>query len=382
MKLFTTIRSVAAASLVVGLGLTASGIAGAATSTPVEHAGHALFVETDAASGNSIISYSRAADGTISYAGTYATGGLGSIAPGAVADPLASQSGLTLIDNARLLVATNPGSDTVSVFAVHGTRLDLVQQLSSGGIFPNSVSSNGDLVAVLNAGGTGSVAEFRLVGERLVAIDGQVRALGLTQTGVPGFLYLAGQVGYTPDGAHLVVTTKHSTDSFDVFSVGVNGELGTTPVVTPADKPVPFAFNFDSAGNLVAVEAGGSFVSIYSVHANGTLSLIGASVSDGATALCWISTSHGYFFGDNAGSSTVSSFTETSSGAPVLVNATAGTAHAGTTDSTVSPDGNFLYVESGGSGAIDVFSISATGALTHLESVLNVPLASEGIAAS
>jgi len=382
MKLFTTVRSVAAASLVAGLGLTASGVAGASTSNHAERAQHALFVETDATTGNTIISYTRGADGTISYAGTYATGGLGLAAPGAVADPLASQSGLTLIDNAKLLVATNPGSNTVSVFAVDGSRLDLVQQIDSGGTFPNSVSSSGNLVAVLNAGGTGSVAEFRLVGDRLKALDNQVRPLGLTKTGVPGFLYIAGQVGYTPDGSHLVITTKHSTDSFDVFSVGANGQLGSAPVVTPADKPVPFAFNFDGAGNLVAVEAGGSFVSTYAVHADGTLTLIGASVSDGAAALCWISSSKGFFFGDNAGSATVSSFTENGTGAPILVNANAGTTHAGTTDSSVSPDGNFLYVQSGGAGTLDVFSIGSTGTLTPVETVFNMPVASEGIAAS
>ena len=35
-------------------------------------------------------------------------------------DPLASQGGLALINNATELVATNPGSDTVSLFKVHG----------------------------------------------------------------------------------------------------------------------------------------------------------------------------------------------------------------------------------------------------------------------
>jgi 6-phosphogluconolactonase (cycloisomerase 2 family) len=179
----------------------------------------------------------------------------------------------------------------------------------------------------------------------------------------------------------VIVTTKHSTDSFEVFSVSGRGELGATPVTTAANSPVPFAFNFDNAGNLVAVEALDSNVSVYHVNADGSLTSLGY-VGDGAHALCWISSSQGFFFGDNAGSGTVSSFTEGAGSAPVLVNATAATAHAGTTDSAVSPDGNFLYVESGGSGTIDVFGVGANGSLTPVETIFNLPVASEGIVAS
>jgi len=379
MKRTATIRAAAAASLVasVGLGIVTAGAAGA---SPRDHEGHALFAETDAASGNSVISYLRAPDGTVSYAHTYLTGGLGATATGASADPLASQGGLALIDGGRELVATNPGSNTVTLFSVEGARLVWRQQIASGGLFPNSVTSRGDLVTVLNSGGTGAVSEFRLDDHRLIPLAGQTRSLGLTNTVPPFFLQGAGQVGYTPDGSHLVVTTKHSTDSFEVFSVARDGDLGASPVVTAAHTPVPFAFNFDGAGNLVAVEALNSTVSTYRVNGDGTLSWIG-SVGDGAHALCWISSAGGYFFGDNAGSATVSSFSEGVGATPVLVNAVAATAHAGTTDSTTSPDGKFLYVESGGAGTIDVYSISGA-TLTNVETLSNLPVASEGLVAS
>ena len=178
MKLLDPIKVLAAASLTLALALTASGaVAGASdAATPV----HALFAETDSAAGNSVISYLRGPDGLLTYAGTYATGGLGLTAGGAAADPLASQSGLTLINDNTELVATNAGSDTITVFSVHGTRLQVLQQIASGGLFPNSVATSGNLVAVLNAGGAGSVAEFALRGVNLVALPGQVRSLGLT----------------------------------------------------------------------------------------------------------------------------------------------------------------------------------------------------------
>jgi hypothetical protein len=51
----------------------------------------AVFVQTDAVSGNAVAVYDRAADGTLQAAGTYRTGGLGGILNGSMVDHLASQ---------------------------------------------------------------------------------------------------------------------------------------------------------------------------------------------------------------------------------------------------------------------------------------------------
>jgi 6-phosphogluconolactonase (cycloisomerase 2 family) len=380
MKLRTTLRVASATALMLGLGLTLA--SGAGASSPrwfPQH--HALFVETDAASGNSVLSYQRASDGTISFAGSYPTGGNGATAANATADPLASQAGLLLVNNDSELLAVNAGSDTVTVFAVDGTNLTAIQQISSGGLFPDSIAANGRFVAVLNAGGAGSVAEFTWFNGRLFTVPGQIRSLGLSNTTPPDFHHGVGQVGYTPNGQHLVITGKLSDNSYLVYNVSNNGVLSSNAVVTPAVNALPFSFTFDGAGNLVATEASNSSVSTYSVNANGSLTNLG-TVSDGGAALCWISGANGYFYGSNAGSGTISSFDENSAGVPELVNATAATAHAGTTDSTVSPDGDFLYVESGGAGTVDVYAIGAAGALTQIETIFNIPVASEGIAAS
>ncbi|HEY1761331.1 MAG TPA: beta-propeller fold lactonase family protein [Acidimicrobiales bacterium] len=383
MKLRTSLRAASASVLALGLGVAVAGSAGASTHRSLHWSGSspALFVETDASAGNSVLSYARSIDGTISFAGSYLTGGNGATAANAVADPLASQDGLVLANNGATLIATNPGSDTVTVFAVNGTHLSAIQQLPSGGLFPDSIASSGRYVAVLNAGGAGSVAEFQWFNGRLVPLPGQDRSLGLLNTTPPDFHHGAGQVSYTPNGQHLIVTTKLSTNSYDVFSVGNNGALGVAPVVTPAVNALPFSFTFDAAGNVVATEASNSSVTTYRVNASGTLTSLG-SVTDGAAALCWISGANGYFFGSNSGSGTVSSFTEGVSGAPVLVNAAAATAHAGTTDSVIAPDGKFLYVESGGAGTIDAFAIGGTGTLTPIETIFNIPVASEGLAIS
>jgi 6-phosphogluconolactonase (cycloisomerase 2 family) len=379
MKSKFPLRALTAASIMVGLGLGTTGaIAGA--DTPRGEV-HAVFALTDSTSGNSVLSYLAGSDGTISYAGNYSTGGLGLGAAGAVADPLASQGGLALIDDGNELVAVNSGSNTVSVFSVSGTQLRLLQIVPSGGLFPNSIATSGNLVTVLNAGGAGSVVEFELRGEKLVALRGQVRSLGLGNTDLPNFLMAPGQVGYSPNGQHLVVTTKLSTNSFEVFSVGSDGALGAAPVVTPATSPVPFAFNFDAAGNLVAVQASNSSVSTYTINPDGSLTALG-SATDGLKALCWISSVNGYYFGSNAGSANISAFAESSTGAPVLVNSSAAVAHAGTTDSAVSANGSFLYVESGGAGTIDAYVIGAGGTLSQVGTVFDLPVASEGIVAS
>lgn len=381
MRMHKPLAAIAAATLAAGAAVLVTGAASAAPPFTPPQSTHALFVETDATSGNQVLSYHRASDGTIDFSGAYSTFGDGGTAVGATADPLASQGGLELIDSGRELVATNAGSDTISVFAVDGTHLTFLEQVGTDGEFPDSVASSGDLVSVLNAGGTGSVAEFRVLGGFLAPQPIAVRSLGLDNTNPPDFHHGAGEVAYTPDGTHLIIATKLSTNAYDVFNVARDGTLSASPVVTTADNDLPFSFVFDAAGDVVATEAATSSVSTYAVNANGTLTSLG-TVRDGEAALCWISGANGYFYGSNAGSGNVSLFDESATGAPQLVAAVAATAHAGTTDSVVSPDGRFFYVESGGAGTIDAYAIGTGGTLTQLETVFNIPVASEGIAIS
>jgi 6-phosphogluconolactonase (cycloisomerase 2 family) len=382
MKTQRILRSVAAGGLVLGIAFVATTpFAGATSSRDLEPTGHALFVESDAAGVNTVQSYTRGTDGSISYVATYQTGGAGAAAAGSAADPLASQDGLALVDNGNELIATNPGSDTVSVFSVFGPYLRLIQQISTNGTFPVSIASHHDLVAVLNAGGAGSVTEFRLQWGRLVPLNNETRSLGLSNTTPPNFLAGAGQVGYSPNGQFLIATTKASTSSYEVFGVGNNANLSSNATITPATNAVPFSFVFDNLGRLVATEASNSSVSTYAINANGSLSEIG-TVSDGQTALCWIASADGYFFGSNAGSGNVSSFRESATGVPSLLNPTAAVTHPGTTDSAASPDGAFLYVESGASGALDAFGVNANGTLSQIETLWNLPKPYEGIAVS
>ena len=192
-------------------------------------AGHAVFVQTDNTAGNRVVAYDRAADGTLAPAGSYATGGRGGILAGSVVDHTASQGSLASDPRHGLLYAVNAGSDTISVFAVHGDRLALRQVLGSGGTFPVSVAVHGDLVYVLNALNGGSVQGYRVLGRFLVRIPGSHRALGLDPNATPQFTTTPGQVAFTPDGTQLVVTTKGNGNDIDVFGVGGDGGWSDPP---------------------------------------------------------------------------------------------------------------------------------------------------------
>ena len=129
--------------------------------------------------------------------GSFATGGLGGKQVGAPVDALASQGALALTDDGRAVVAVNAGSDSVSLLRIGDDELRLRSVVPSRGAFPSSVAVHGALAFVLNAGGDGSVAGFRIRGDHLVAIPGSRRTLGLGNDAVPFFLGSPSQVGVT-----------------------------------------------------------------------------------------------------------------------------------------------------------------------------------------
>jgi 6-phosphogluconolactonase (cycloisomerase 2 family) len=344
------------------------------------HGKRVVFVQTNELTGNQIAVYDRGHDGRLTRVATYPTGGLGgAAAPGTESDRLASQGSLVYDREHRLLIAVNAGSDTVSAFRVHGDRLRLVDVLPSGGQFPASVAVHGDLAYVLNSGGTGIVQGFRVDRHGLTTIPGSARSLGLANGDPPDFLTAPGQVGFTPDGGKLLVTTKASTSAIDVFQVGADGLLSPAPVVNPSATPVPFAFTFDPAGRLVSGEAGTSSVTTYTIQPGGTLTAP-RSQSDGQVALCWIVRVGGFYYVSNTGSNTLSSFSIDSAGRPALVDAVAATTNPGPID-LASSDG-FLYAQTGTNGTVDEFHINADGSLVLLGTVDDLPPGIEGIAAT
>jgi 6-phosphogluconolactonase (cycloisomerase 2 family) len=375
--------ALAAAALIAGPASAAAHPAaythGEGSTNAGDEATNAVFVQTDNLSGNSIAVYDRTKGGALQPAGSYPTGGLGGALTGSVVDHLASQGSLALDRDNNLLYAVNAGSDTITVFGVHGDRLVRTQVLSSGGTFPVSIAVHGNLVYVLNARDGGTVQGFLRLGTTLIRIPAWHRTLGLDPTATPEFTHTPGQIAFTPDGARLVVTTKAASSAIDVFSVGFTG-LSATPVVNSLPGTVPFAVTFDAGGHLVVAMAGSNAAASFTVNADGTLTSI-AQVATGQAATCWIAGTGTSFYLSNAGSASLSGYVDPGDGTLAALGNT-GT-HPGTVDATVTADGRYLYVQTGASGVVDGYRINSDGSLTPVGSV-TVPdsAGGEGIAAS
>ena len=367
-----------------GLAVAATAVLGgtslAATRQPAGSSAGQVFVQTDNTSGNAIVVYDRSSDGTLQQAGTYQTGGLGGVQGGSVVDHLASQGSLVFDREHGLLYAVNAGSNTVTVFSVNGDQLVRHQVIGSGGTFPTSIAVHGNLVYVLNARDGGSVQGFLRAGDKLVSMPAWHRSLGLKTGLTPEFANTPGQVAFTPEGSQLIVTTKSNGNDINVFAVSPDGGLSAKPVVNSDPGNQPFAVTFDAGGHLVVAEAVSNTVATFTLHANGSITLVNR-VATGQKASCWITEDGTAFFTGNALSNSVSGFSDSSSGTPQSLGNTA--TDPGTVDGAASADGSSLYVQTGGKGIVDEFRVNPGGSLTEIGSV-TVPgaVGGEGIATS
>ena len=350
-----------------------AGSAGAVPRAP----GQVVFVQTDNPAGNQVVAYDRAADGTLTPAGTFNTGGLGGVLSGSVVDHLASQGSLTYDASQGLLLAVNAGSNTVSVFSVQGDQLALRQVVGSGGAFPVSVAVERNVVYVLNAENGGSVQGYVVAFGHLVPVPTWNRPLGLDPTASPQFTNTPGQVAFSPDGTKLLVTTKANGSAIDVFRVGLFGDLSPSPVVNaqPAGS-TPFALAFDAQGHALVTEAGPNTVTSFSLLHNGTLVPI-QTAATGQAATCWIAgvANRPLFYASNAGSGSLTGLVSSPGGQLGVVGTNP--TDAGTVDAAVSGDGQFLYVQTGAAGIVDEFRIQPNGSLAEVGST-TVPGAQGG----
>ncbi|SRR6266536_1641764 len=372
-----TARRAAVGGLALASAGLVTGLAGTAHASTGGHLGP-VFVQTDNPAGNSVVVYDRAADGTLHEAGSYPTGGLGGVLDGSVVDHLASQGALAY-DRARgLLYAVNAGSNTVTVFDVSGDRLVRRQVIRSGGTFPVSIAVRGNVVYVLNARDGGSVQGFLRLGDTLVRVPLWHRSLGLDPTLTAEFTSTPGQVAFSPDGTKLIVTTKGNGSEIEVFGVNALGGPSATPVVTADPAAVPFAVAFDPAGHLDVAEAGTNAVARFTIGADRRLTLLDRTPT-GQVATCWIVATGENLYTSNAGSASISGFADEGASLTPLGNTTT---NAGTVDAAATPDGHYLYVQTGAAGIVDEFRIGNDGALTQIGSV-TVPgaVGGEGIAA-
>ena len=193
-----------------------------------------------------MIAFIRNADGTLREENRFATGGRGS---GGNNDPLESQGSLTLASDHRELLAVNAGSGEISVFRVHGALLDLFDVVPSGGSEPNAVAQHGNLVYVLNTGGSSNVNGFRLQNGALTPIPNSLRFLTTNTSG-------GASLAFSLDG-HFLAVTERLTNDIDVFAVNNDGTLGNIVTFTEGGAGT-FSLSFASNGALIVSETGGA----------------------------------------------------------------------------------------------------------------------------
>lgn len=310
-----------------------------------------IFASTDAASGNEVVDYVEAPDGSLAYRASVSTGGSG------LGGSLPSQSSVAADPRRHQLFVVNAGSDSVSVLQLSASGLAAVQVLPAGGTKPYSLAVGPQAVYVLDAGSSTVTALAR-------GPDGLLTGpLGAPQS-LSGVGITASQVAVSPAG-DFVYVTERSTDLVDVYPVAADGSLRPALFQRSAGGE-PFAMVFDAKGRLYVAEAAHhatdqSTVSSYAASpADGGLAVISAAVPDLQTAACWIdySTSHSTLYVANTPSHTISVFQADAAGQLrlVLTQASAGAP----LDLVVS--GEFVHVVLAG-GTVQSSAIQADGTL-------------------
>jgi 6-phosphogluconolactonase (cycloisomerase 2 family) len=317
-----------------------------------------VYVMSNKSPHNSIVTYHRTSDGSLTFAHETLTGGSGTGPNGA--DPLGSQDSLVLSGDGHVLLAVNAGSNEISVLETRGRVLTLSSKNSSGGIFPNSIAISGDLVYVLNSkGDSPNITGFRL--------DVNGRLQWIATVDLPSGSVGPNDIRFVPDGSELLVTVS-ATNQILVFPVASDG-TADTPVSQASAGGSPFGIRFGHNSDAIISEAAGS-VSSYQLTGADMLDVISGSVSDTQQATCWISVPRDgkSALVSNTGSGTLSSYSIDANGTLTLLNAVASNPGGAPIDSALSRDGKFLYVDESAQGKVLIFSVSG-GSLTQLGAV-------------
>ena len=364
-------RSLSAATVVALLMLLPhTGLAGGRTGD--------VYVLTNQPTGNAVMVFHRDAAGMLTIEGSFASGGNGF---GSGPDPLGSQGAVVLGEDNCLLFAVNAGSNSISVFAVSGDHLTLLDTVSSGGIEPVSVTVQHDLVYVVNAGGTPNISGFRIEpGPKILA-----PLPGSTQNLPGGAAAAPAEVAFNSDGNALLVTEK-GTSLIDTFIVDDDG-VALPGVSFPSNGATPFGFALVHNNVAVVSDAAGgpsgtSALSSYEVGEDRNLEVITPALGDTQKAACWVVvTRNGRFaYTSNTASSTISSYTISEEGDLALMNVTAASGNI-PLDMALSRNGRFLYARNAGNSAVTGFRVEANGSLTPVTSAAGLPARAAGIAA-
>jgi 6-phosphogluconolactonase (cycloisomerase 2 family) len=335
----------------------------------------AVFVQTNEAE-NRVIAFRRGGDGALERTGDVATGGSGDGVP-----HLTSQGSVTLTGDGRHLLATNAGSDDLSVFSVQEDATVSPLSRVPVGSAPKSVAEHDGLVYAL-ATGKPALAGFRLGMDGLEPLVGSERPLSAANAD-------PAQVDFTREGRTLIVTER-GTDSISAYSVASDGMLGE-PKAIPSSGPTPYGFAITGSGTLVVTEAfraerGAAAASAYRIMGD-AVTPITASIGNGRSEICWavITPDDRFAFTTNFADGAVSRYGIAMDGSLMLEDATAGIStdgQPGLRDEDLTGDGRFLYAIDADAGRIHGWAVDQNGSLRAIGSWGELPATVAGLAAS
>lgn len=343
-----------------------------------------LYTESNATSLNEILCYKQHADGSLTLAGTYASGGNGvGIFNGLGLD---SQGALALSDDNHWLFAVNAGSNSISSFEVHHDgSLTLAHTENSGGVNPSSLCIHHHTLYVLNNTSSN--------------INGYMVGAGGTMTEIPNSNVAlsaanadAAQIAFSPNGDYLYVTER-MTNKITSYEVDANG-VATLDNVFNSVGNTPFGFmhardNYMVVSNAnvsapgVPVPNGASCTSYGGIN-SGNLNAQNGAVPNNQSASCWVArTKYGRFvYVTNTGSNTISSYYVAPWGDLYLVHAVAA-AGAAPKDVCVAPNNIYVYALNSDPNNLSIGGYRRTpvGDLTSIGSTPNLPPFAAGLVA-
>jgi 6-phosphogluconolactonase len=329
-----------------------------------------VYVQTNEADRNAVVVFARGANGELERLSSYLTGGKGSGEP-----HLPSQS--SVVVDSELLFVTNAGSNDVTVFAIKGAELALLDRVGSGGSAPRSIAVRYGYAYVLNTGEP-NISVLTFDGDRLVATGSSVGA-GTDPA----------QVAVSPDGGTLLVTDR--ADKIHLFAIGDDRTLAAAGTHDSAGA-TPYGFDVRDDGVVVVTEAAGAQAgkaSASSYRLGGVTEVVPVSgaVPSSRTEVCWavISKDGSTVFVTNFGDGTISSYSLGDDGRIELREAVAATTvegQPGLRDEALSSDGEYLYALHADTGRVFGWKVGSDGKLDAVGSANGLPLTAAGLAAT
>jgi 6-phosphogluconolactonase len=379
----------------------------------------AVYTTSNDPSGNSVIVFTRAANGTLTQRKVVSTGGKGIKGTAPFGFPIVDSSGsVNLTSDGKLLFVVNAGDNSVSSFQITASGPKLVARVSSHGKLPISLTSSGDLLYVVNETSQNIFGwKFSSTG-KLTPIAGSDRKLtAVTPKGKKDKVGVTAGIGFANSGGVIVVTQRglpRTYGEIDTFVISKSGAAAASQAVATPGIPNPFGFSawgkqiFVSNAGFVATPSGAmpnpedptqfnGTAATYNVSSTGKVKLVKNTSTNGRAA-CWLVVSKDgtWAYASNTLSDSVPDTFTGKGGVSVMSIGHGGkmTLHAQgsaggmgfPSDEALSSNSRYLYVVDpfimGGPSHIDVFKVGSNGSITHIQTTpLTLPNGVSGAAA-